>query len=258
MWAKYKIENKQTYLWHIGNFRFYIKRLEKEFLLAKFEEDLILNFEHEVLKHEKTPDTLVWKNYIADKTTSLNILPALPDKPLVIKTHEELYILPGRNTTIYVRIPLSLNFYAGAETEDNLITSEPSIMLSNTWFGDPDNGVPAYSLNSSVLYKTDDLQIRSFEIICPVKIINDSSQSFKLERLLLDVDHLKIYQGKQGLATNEVKIHFEGENNSSHTQFGRLAPGFISEPKLLIKERNTSNSSVLKKSFHFLKSGISY
>jgi hypothetical protein len=252
-WDKYTLVEESIFKWMIGNSIYYVLGIGKEIKVAKISTDDINGTNHfEKIGLKELPDNLSWRSFITDKVSSFILHPSMPNRPLVIRTEHDIIVLPAKSLVLYVKIPVWAGFYVHSPSPDNLLLEDSTLELSSTWFGPPDNGVLSYSLYNPVELSLDNIKVNDFEVICSLKISNESSQSLKLKRISLEVDRLKIYSGDLGLCTNEVKIKYKGQNSLSDTSFGKQAPAFLKEPKLLTSERDPSSKNILRKSFDFL------
>jgi len=253
MWSKKTIKEGYTYHWQLG--QKHIALQKTELMWQYVIEDRDRPSDSITFSEEKTEATEIeWKSTIGDKSNLLQLLPALPDMPLVIKPAKAFSILPGKSALLYLPIPLWLQFYADNKKKEHLIFECSAEKLSQTWFGEPSNGQLAYSWSID-LSKTLTLpdQLERF-VICPVRVNNESGSILDLQRLLLQCEYLKIYAKDQTLFTNEIKIGFRGENDASEVQYINRAPAFIKDKMLLNGSRSTKTSNVISKSFHFIKS----
>ena len=257
MWEEKSIEEAKVYYGKLGNTCFWISRNGKEWKIAP-ESIQELPDTIDITMVEDYPEGMKWNSYIANGHPILSFLPALPDRPVVIKPKNTFQLLPGMNTQLYFHIPVWIQFYSGSITKENLITELPSSQLSSTWFGDSDNGVLSYSLQSELNTQLKQTGQLHNETLCAVTIINNSSTILNIQRLLLNVEFLSIYCENDHLFTSEIKLSFKGENAISDVHYSPHAPSFLEGSRLLTTPRNPERKNVLRKSFHFVKSLTEY
>ncbi len=258
IWKKYTSEKDKVFAWHIGEYMFYVKGEGKAFKVLNEKAENACSNTFEILTNNIFAPEKPWKSFISGKTDSVLLLPSMPDRPIVIKTEHDLQILPGKSVVLYALIPLWVKLYSGTESDQNLLVHLPVVDLSSTWFGETDDGVLSYSLYNPVLFAIDGFDWCDYEALCPIKIINDSNQVLKLERLSLDVSHLKIFSDLGKLVTNEVHFKYKGEVNASDINFAKTAPNFMKEAKLLVREHDPSSKNIIRKGFDFIKTGTTY
>lgn len=258
MWSKLSIENRSTHFWKVANKIIYIRKRNKEWLYSINDTDTYMNvIDYGVQNNEEIDAD--WLTVVGDKSSALNILPALPDRPIVVKPETTLKILPGKNVLVFIRVPIWLQFYAGTKKKENLVFECSSKELSSTWFGEPDSGTLAYSLRLKP-----DAQLfekpKSFtnHIICPIRLTNDSNMPLDVQRLLLHGEYLNIYGERNELYTNEVKIKFKGISEISDVQYSNQAPSYSKHSCQISSARSSKTKNVITKSFHYIKSLTNY
>jgi hypothetical protein len=258
MWQKYKIEEGKIYSGKPGKIRFWIKKQQKIWQFCSSEKDSNEISDEGIQQVSKLPAGVEWTNIVADKHTGLYIVPALPDRPVIIKPEKIFTILAGTTIDIFARIPVWIQLYASSVKVENLIIEFPSIELSSTWFGDPDNGELAYSLPGTIHYQFVKEKITAYDAICPIQIRNDSDSVLNFQRLSVPVNELNIYSNQQILVSNQVRFHYKGEDKTSEVQIVSGSPTLVENLKQLSSARSKVNTGLLHKSFHMIKSFTQY
>lgn len=257
MWDKYTIEKDKTFHWKLGHTVIWVRKIDNEWLIAN--ESIKETHEQSVYSSDsEPPDIIKWNSIITDKSRSLNVLPAVPDRPVIVKPRGVFKLLPGMNIQLYIHIPLWIQIYHGSVKNENLIYEFPSIGLSSTWFGESDNGILSYTNPKEVFTHLDTTKYHQYEAICPVKITNNDSEILNFQRLLLNVEFLSIYSDGNLLFTSEINVRFKGENAIADIQYSNAAPAFLENTKQVATPRNLERKNVLKKGFHFIKSLTDY
>ena len=197
-------------------------------------------------------DSTVADYFQTGKSNSLVIAPALPVKPLVFKG-SGLNVLPGQKITMFLKIPLTFQIYFSKIQPENLLREITYKRLSNTWFGDPENGEPAYTLGSEYFLDFNDIKIAGFEAICPITVKNRATENLNVQRLIVRDELLTIYKNNDKMVTSLVEILFKGKDTVSSVDyhFSKLYHG--EKEEILANPRNSSGKSGLKLNFHFMK-----
>ncbi|WP_167614902.1 DUF432 domain-containing protein [Maribellus sediminis] len=190
--------------------------------------------------------------YHSGKSNSLIIAPALQYKPLVFKGNK-MVIAPHQRMTFFVRIPLVLQLYFSKIQEDNLLKEIPSRRLSDTWFGEPDNGVAAFSLGNEYHLNFDSKDFTELEAVCPVTIFNNWDQQLEVQRLIIKADNMSLFRNDLKLVTSVVKLEYRGQDNISSVSYGTSKQYHGDNPNVLAKARNDDTKSLLKANFHFIR-----
>ncbi len=186
------------------------------------------------------------------KSNTLIIEPALPVKPMVFKG-TGLNVLPGQKVTLFLKIPLTFQIYFSKVQPENLLREITYKRMSNTWFGEPDAGEPAFTLGSEYFLNFDEIVTGNFEAICPVTVKNTASENLNVQRLIIRDEFLSIFRNNNRMVTSHIVIEFKGKDiiSSVDYQYSKLYHG--EKPEMLAKPRNSSGKNMLKLNFHFLK-----
>lgn len=186
------------------------------------------------------------------KSNSLLIAPALPAKPLVFKG-TGLSVLPGNSITIFLKIPLAFQIYFSKIQPENLLREISYKRLSNTWFGEPDSGEPAFTLGSEYYLEMGKIQINDLEAICPVNIRNSSNSILLVQRLIIRTENITLYKNRDKIVTSLVQIVHQGAEEAGSVEY-KYSKEFNGENReILANPRNTSDNSLLNINFHFIK-----
>jgi hypothetical protein len=256
MWKKHTIESNTVYKLTLGELRVLAKKQAKEWLLKSD-----LDNESDECEFQKSEEQLVFadcKVFSADKSSSLFILPALPDKPVVVKPEKEFKLLPKTSVQLLIGLPVWVQFYHSSVKKEHLILDTASKVLSKTWLGEPDSGMIAYSLKIKAGEVLSSGQTIENHIMCPVKISNNSNTVLDFQRFLLHTDQLTIYSVENKLYTNNVHVKFKGEGIVSDLNFSSHKPDALENAKKIAEPRNPEKRGALKRSFFFIKSLTQY
>ena len=185
------------------------------------------------------------------KSNSLLIAPALPAKPLVFKG-TGLNVLPGHSITLFLKIPLAFQIYFSKIQPENLLREISYQRLSNTWFGEPDAGEPAFALGSEYYLNIEEITINGLEAICPVSIKNSSNSILMVQRLIIRTENITLYKNEDKIVTSLVQIEHKGdEGGSVEYRYSKTYNG--EKQEIMAKPRNTTGNSLLNINFHFIK-----
>jgi len=199
-----------------------------------------------------TEDSAVADYFQTGKSNTLIIAPALPVKPMVFKG-SGLNVLPGQKITIFVKIPLTFQIYFSKILPENLLREITYKRMSNTWFGEPDSGEPAFTLGSEYFLDFNDIKITGFEAICPLTVKNAATDNLVVQRLIIRDEFLTLFKNEDKMVTSHVLIEFKGTDiiSSVDYQYSKQYNG--EKQEILAKPRNNSGKSPLKLNFHFMK-----
>ena len=185
-------------------------------------------------------------------SNTLIIAPALPAKPLVFKG-TGLNVLPNQNLTFFLRIPLAFQIYFSKIQAENLLKEITYKRLSDTWFGEPDMGEPAFALGSEYFLEMDEIEITDLEAICPVVVHNVSTEILNVQRLIIRDEYIALYKNGDKIVTSVVNVEFKGNDVASEVNYNYSKHYNGEKQEIIAKPRNTSGKSLLKLNFHFIK-----
>ena len=254
MWQKFKFDNSKVYAAQSGPVQFWIEKQANIWQVAKKHTDDFSSGSRHPTPVNALPDDVNWSFHVADKQNQLHILPATPDRALVVKPAKSFAVLPGMNLTIHIIFPVWIQLYASVVKSESLVLEFPAVELSSTWFGEPDNGELSYSYPGDIYFSLDPDMVQDYQALCPIKIKNESDTTLDFQRLSVPVNQLNLYSNQTYLCANELQVRFRGEEQSSEVQITSGAPSVFEGLKQLNKARISTSSNILKKSFSFFKS----
>jgi hypothetical protein len=186
------------------------------------------------------------------KSNTLIIQPALPEKPLVFKG-SRLNVSPKQKLTFFLKVPLTVQVYFSKAQPENLMKEIAVKRLSDTWFGESDNGEVAFALANEYFLNMEEANPSEFEAICPVTIFNNSPTPFEIERLIIRVENMGLYQNAEKIVTSVAEIEYKGKDviSSAEYHYSKIYNG--EKQELITKPRNQSGKNPLKIHFHIIK-----
>lgn len=255
LWSLAAIEPETTYYASFGTLEVWLKRSSEDWYLAsrQIEEQRPVSALAKIRAGTELEE-LDWKRWVAgEEPSQVRFLPAMPDRPVVVRPRYPLSVPKGNSVLFFVNIPLWIRVIVGGE-DDILLCELPSITLSNTWFGEPTAGELCYSLKTRALRDLEEVSNHPHMVTCPVNVSNQAPSDLDFERICVRVEHLHVYRGKSRLWTNQVEVVFKGEELSSQVIIRKYAPSVEGTSERLCPARQPVDKSLLKKSFSFLRS----
>ena len=164
-----------------------------------------------------------------------------------------LKVPAGRDALFFISIPVWVRVTAGSP-EGITLCELPSMVLSNTWFGEPTAGELCYALRTRAVRSLEEVETRAYTAVCPITVSNQAPKELNFERLCVRVENLSVYQGADRLWTNQLEVRFQGEEQSSQVTIGREAPKFAGEPVKVCEARQQADKTLLAQSFSVLRS----
>lgn len=174
---------------------------------------------------EQVENSDAWIRWVAEtEAASVDLVPRLPDRPVVVQPEIPFHIAPRSRAQIYVGIPL----WASLQT-----TGIPSIViaefpvrdLSNTWWGDTTEGELAYRIATNARRQLLEIEAPEEIAVCRMDLVNESEDTLPVARISVRAPQLAVFRGERGFWTNEVRVTFTDHDGGSQIQILERAPG---------------------------------
>ncbi len=238
----------------IGPFKLWIQRSEDEWQTAieraPQDDSLVM------MKTEAKPDGATWTRWAAaDDSRTLALKPLTPDRAVVARPDSPLLFPPGSDLLFFISIPIWLRLLLGQDMDSALFT-EPTVILSNSWFGTPTDGTLCYSLRTTARRNRRTIRKRPHMAVCPIHIKNQAPEAVEFQRLCIHAPHLNLYQDKDRLWTSQVDVTYQGNSKTSRTHYGDAPPPASPKARLISEAREPLPKGRIQKSIDDLKSFI--
>lgn len=253
-WQVYTLEPDLCYHAVIGSLHIWIKHVQQDWYVAheralKESGSTKLN----VSRERKKQAGLTWNRWATGEGTStVQLRPAMPDRPVVIRPEHLLKVAAGSKTRLFIDLPVWVRIEVGLVNPVTLCELS-TVVLSNTWFGDTTAGELCYALKTAAPGTLDELQPKVHQAICPVSITNKSLAELDFQSLCVRTEHLSIYRGSSALWTNRVEVEFRGVGQVSRVNMSKDVFQYKEVGEIIFQARKPVSKNLVKKSFHFLK-----
>lgn len=251
-WKKYQFAENQTRLFKAGYAEVSIKNIRNGWLVRtritdKPSDELMVE---EIADLADEADVL---HFYTGKSNELLLVPALPNKAVVFRNNKNIKISASESASLFFRIPLTMQFYFQELKDENRLLEMPLQRLSDTWFGDIDNGEPAFSIGSNYDQSFAEVRATAWEAISSVEIINNTAGVLDLQRLILRVEDFNIYLKSKQLLTSRATIEFKGQEQAGSVNLGVWKEIHGEKPVQLAKPRTSDSRNLIRRSFFFIK-----
>jgi hypothetical protein len=164
-------------------------------------------------KFESEWHKTAWKQDGGFLTFSL----CVPDDPVIIKPDVVQKVMPGQVVSAYCSIPLLIKM----DVNGSKLGEYPIIVLSKTWFGDPDAGVIGHSLKGEVVSSVDKLTQSPIYAVCTIQIENRSSELLSFDRICLRTEYMGLFKSGKELSpnTSTCKLVYTGKDKMSKINY---------------------------------------
>jgi len=238
-WGDYEIAKNQTLRWQIGPKILWISRGDKEWKVASIEAQDPLDSRLIVAETTNEPygdDIDVWRFAVQSESNAVRLVPALPDRPLIVKTTKPVFIPSMEETILFVSIPLWLRIDAGggfSEFMDSAI-----VRPSDTWFGpNTMKGDLCYASQTSARLHIENLPLRPHRSSTSVRIKNNSNLKLHIEGLKIPVNNLSLFASEKGhLWTEALTLEQEDDTDKANVRLDKK-PALTMESTLVTQPR---------------------
>ena len=198
------------------------------------------------LLESDAPEGTSWRRLASvEDVPTLKVLPAFPNRAVVVRPEFPYTLIPGERVNIFVGVPVSIVLQS---PKGLTLMEEPVHPLSNTWFGPPTDGELCYAMRTLARREGENLDFGPARVLCPVRIRNQSKEIMSFERLCLRVKYLSIYQNSnQRLWSNECSVMVRGEESWSRLAFASKAPAMLNNPTLLVPGKEDARGTFLNR-----------
>lgn len=251
-WGETTFEVGEIKEWSIGKRKIAVQRLEKEWLVWNQElaSEASANITTKSLKTSKSYNDLPHSRHLLNQTQgNLIVVPMLADRSIVARPATILNILPGEQVQLYVSSPL---WFCLKTTSHNLpMLDIPFFRPSDSWFGPSTmEGELCYAKYTDAKVDLSLLEKRAHRAITKVLIINQHTETLKIERINLPVPFLTLYEDNQhGFWTQEVEITHNCDNNKAGLRLRKRQPEALQGSGNIV-----SNARQITDTHHFVKS----
>ncbi len=218
-WGRYTIPSGETMETRLGTLTVLLRKEKDEIRLTH--------------QWENGPKTHIpgqgqpgkWERWAASQDAKeVEFLPAFPDRHLVLQPENPFRLLPGAKARIFVRVPVWLQIRVPGK-QGGLLGEFPTLILSDTWWGQVEDGEIAYWLHITARREAPPSIFLPDRILCPLALENRSQEDLPVEKILLRVSHLSVFRGPGSLWSDEVRIRYRGEEEGSELEMtGRTPP----------------------------------
>ena len=219
VWAQpYSLASGQTQYHQLGHVRLWVTLLDLEWQIRSdaLEPGADLAGWMETIGHTLPAATIPVQRFIRkDQSSTVTFVPAVANRPTVIRPYQPLTIPAGGRCTIYVGTPVWMKVCVGEN--QSLLTEIPLALPSLTWVGkNTMEGELCYSSTSFARLVLEAVPKRPWRTVTPVTLINRRPEPLLLERFSLPTPLLSLYRNERGqLWTPGVTVEVETDMNSA-------------------------------------------
>lgn len=246
IWGDCYLEEEETRSFVCGEILVECRRSDNEVVLAS------RAAEHDEPDRPGSDDPSRWTRWaVCTGVESVSLVPRLPQLPLLVEPEAAFHVVPGAEARVFLRIPISVSVFVKDQKEQEL-TSFPTEVLSQTWFGETDSGELCYSLPSAVRRKPLE-GLDESGVQAPVIIRNESNEILEVTRICLRVEGLAIHRKDGQLWANETVVRFQGGIHSSRIEVIAGPPPEAAGGEKLVAARELGAREMVARTFRSLR-----
>lgn len=186
---------------------------------------------------ETKGDALEWDRWSVPRgVRSLRLSPAFPDRALVARPEHAFHLVRGAEVRVFVRVPLAVRVELVDPRAVTLIEI-PTVLLSDTWFGDVMDGELMYFLPTTARREIRPDHFESHLAACPLQLTNVSTVDLDVERIALRVDHLSLFVREEELWADESTVRYRSAEEGSDIRMSGAPPAEAPDAELVTSPR---------------------
>lgn len=189
---------------------------------------------------------------MADRPETIRLSPVFPPRIMVIKPEASFQLLPRASARIFVRVPLWVAVSVG-ESNGNRLTEVPTVGLSDTWWGEVNEGELAYWLPTTARRQVDSTVVGEHQAICPLDLSNRSDEKLEVEKVALRVNHLSLFLGRDHLWSDVTRVRHQGAQEGSEIEVTGRGPREAGEVRKVAEPRTSISRTLRVRTFSRLR-----
>ncbi len=227
-WVPRTLPHGKAALWRLGPVRVWLQRDKDEWLFAVERGENARIRDCSMVPLDVAPAGLEWDPIVlSPEFRDFTVMPVPPDRPVVLRGTRPILLPPKQKAVFFARAPVFLKFIAmsgddPSKTAD--LKTIPSMIMSDTWFGDTMDGVLCYALRVSAARDHEDLEPGPNHAVCPVMIENKGTEGLTFEKVCLHLEHADIYRGRDHMWSSEINVCESGGGAPSIVNYSHGPP----------------------------------
>ena len=215
-WGVRRLAEDRVGLVRLGHLRCWLARAEREWAIGQEAVSDGVAADIAQVPFDVVPADLVWRRTaFAQAPRDFQLVPIVPDRPLVIRTVEEVH-LPGRESlTLHATFPLTLEVRVLAGDRTFGLGILDPVPLSDTWIGTPKEGQLGYSIPEPAQVEADSLPLRQDWAAVSVTLQNDSRETLPIGTFALRPMEVQLFSGTDRIYGGTVHIQYDASGREA-------------------------------------------
>lgn len=167
----------------------------------------------------------VWTRWSSSSGDRYELRPTLPNRSIVVSPEHPFVLGPRAQSPIFVRVPLFARLTQVEGHEPAVVMAElPSVVLSDTWWGDFIEGDLAYWVPTRARREVTPDVFQEHLAVCPFVLENQSTEPLTVDRFAVRVAYLTLFGRGREIWTDEVHVRYQGVEDGSEIEYtGRVS-----------------------------------
>ena len=234
-WGEHHFELNRPKAWQFGSLLFRLTRGLQEWRLEYHRPTVQYDYEqqwHQINDPEfGFPQPIKIERYMFKNTQeTIQIMPRLADRSVVIKPVDPIYIPAGQRGTLYISTPLWIAGFV--EGQKDPLFDIPAILPKDTWFG-PNKRMGEICYATAVDGRTElhQLKVRAFRAITSIEFHNTSHHQLRFDRMNVPIPALPLFYSESTgrLWTSQIKVLHEGSDKPPRIRIENRTPPHAGE-----------------------------
>ncbi len=203
------------------------------------------------------PDDPSWERWAtAGRVSRVELKPVLSSRPVVLQPERTFRLTRGAGARVYVRLPVWIRVQLPGDPPV-VLDELPSMTMSDTWWGDPMRGELAYWLPTTARREMRPELFLPHVAVCPLQMWNRSAGDLRVERVLLKVEYLSLFEEAPGrLWTDVSTLRYEGEMEESVVEKSGTPPEEAPAARPICPPRLSAPKGLRAWSFDRIRAGF--
>ncbi|MDT8342343.1 MAG: DUF432 domain-containing protein [Longimicrobiales bacterium] len=186
---------------------------------------------------------------------TLSLLPAFPDRTLVVKPEDDFRLMRNAEARIFVRVPVEVRISVPGGERVPLL-EVPTTVLSDTWWGSPEEGELCYFLDTRARRALADADFLEHVCACPLQLVNRSEDDLLVTHIALRPAFLSIYRDRERLWSDVTLVRYRGDEEGSSLEVSNRPPAEAAQPALLTPAATPMTRGFTARTFARLRSSL--
>jgi hypothetical protein len=178
--------------------------------------------------------------------------PTFPDRFLVLDPESPFHLLPRAEARVFVRVPLwiRVELVLRDDSGTGLVLEEfPSVLLSDTWWGDFMEGELAYWIPTTARREIHSKLFAPHLAVCSLAIANLADTELRVEKLAVRSSQLSIFSHASSLWSDTAHVTYRGDDEDTVVEVTGRPPDEAKGGTLVTRPRSPIQRGFRSKSF---------